>query len=98
MDTEETLWYEGERLRVNIASPSYVLAMKLFAARTTPTAADVEDVARLMSEYGLSTSEQLREIADDIHCRGLSATRYLPERLSLFCDLAAAKYRELYEH
>ena len=95
MDTEPDLWFDGENIRVYLASPFYVLAMKLFSARMGPDSSDREDVALLMRECGVSTSEQLQQIARDIHHGGLSAVKYLPEHLSVFCDQAAVRYSQL---
>ncbi len=96
MDPEGTLWYEGDRLLIYLASPFYVLVMKLFSARTSPTAADVDDVALLMRECGLTAASQLQQLAEDVHRQNISAVRYLPEHLQDFCRMAEVRYEELY--
>ena len=53
-DPAQTLVFEGEFLSVAVASPKYLLAMKLLASRTDR---DVDDIRFLYKLSGLSTAE-----------------------------------------
>lgn len=63
------LWYEYPGLRVYVASPEYVLAMKAVAGRPE----DLADIQALATHLGLRSAEAILAVVQ----------RYVPERLLL---------------
>jgi hypothetical protein len=56
--------YESEALRVDVASPRYLLAMKLLAARA---GADVDDIRTLYRLSGFTTVEEGLQLVEDAY-------------------------------
>jgi len=82
-DSQQASVFEGQFLSVAVASPRYLLAMKLLASRTDR---DIDDIKTLYVLCGLSTAEQGVEILESYY-----PARVIPARshfllLELFPD------------
>ena len=63
-DHEARRVFESDALRVDVASPRYLLAMKLLAARA---GADVEDIRTLYRLSGFTTVEEGLQLVEDAY-------------------------------
>lgn len=78
---------ENPGLRVFVASPQYIFAMKVFAMRSSLMAQDVEDIWNLWSELGLEDTDTAINL-----CTQFYPGRELPKRHKLILqDIAEAK-------
>lgn len=66
-DPEQVIVFEGDALSVAVASPRYLLAMKLLASRTDR---DVDDIKSLYRLCGFTTAEEGLDVV----------TSYYPQR------------------
>ena len=71
-DPEAQVFYESDSLRVDIASPRYLLAMKLMSARP---GADVDDIRTLYRLCGFTTIEEGLAVVT----RAYPSSRILPK-------------------
>ncbi len=71
-DSDSEVFFESASLRVDVASPRYLLAMKLMAARP---GADVDDIRTLYGLCGFSTVEEGLELVT----RAYPSSRILPK-------------------
>jgi hypothetical protein len=69
---------EGQLLSVAVASPRYLLAMKLLASRTDR---DIDDIKTLYQLCGFSTAEEGVELLESFY-----VTRVLPPRARLLLE------------
>jgi hypothetical protein len=63
-DPDARRFYASESLTVDVASPRYLLAMKLFAARAE---SDAEDIMLLYRQLGLSTVEEGLDLVEQAY-------------------------------
>lgn len=63
-DSNATRYYDGSALTVDVASPRYLLAMKLFASRVE---ADADDIAFLYRQVGFTTVEQGLDLVEAVY-------------------------------
>lgn len=74
-------------LRVMLASPEYLFAMKTLAMRSSAVTKDVEDIWNLWDALGLETAEQALEV-----CRNFYPGKQLPIRhIRILQDIEASK-------
>jgi len=52
---------ENPGLRVFVASPEYIFAMKVLAMRSSLTSSDIEDIWNLWDELGIESCDQAVE-------------------------------------
>lgn len=71
-DPDSVLFFESASLRVDVASPTYLLAMKLISARP---GADVEDIRTLYKICGFTTVEEGLQVVT----RAFPTSRILPK-------------------
>ncbi|HMR49738.1 MAG TPA: DUF6036 family nucleotidyltransferase [Arachnia sp.] len=81
-DPDARVVFESDYLRVLVASPSYLLAMKLHSARIER---DLDDAARLFNEVGYTTAEQARDLLQSTY----GAARLMPKHDYVVEDVAA---------
>jgi len=63
-DPNAIRYYEGRALTVDVASPRYLLAMKLFASRVE---ADADDIAFLYQQVGFTTVEEGLDLVETMY-------------------------------
>lgn len=71
-DPDARVFFESGSLRVDVASPRYLLAMKLMSARP---GADVQDIRTLYRLCGFTTVDEGLEVV----ARAFPSTRILPK-------------------
>jgi len=79
-------YYSGSALNVDVASPQFLLAMKLFASRVE---ADAEDIAFLYREVGFTTVEEGLELVTSAY-RG----RPVPPKVQYLLEEVVAALHE----
>jgi hypothetical protein len=82
-DDEPKTVYVGKSLTIQVASPGYVLAMKLAARREK----DIEDVLLIMRESGIETREELVCAVQRYFNADLSAAAHQRRMVEEFIDL-----------
>lgn len=82
-DTGPKTIFSGRNLQIQVASPEYILAMKLAARRDK----DVEDIALLGHELGIKTRDELIEAVKHYFNADLSAAAYQRQKIEEFMDL-----------
>ncbi|MGL5829159.1 MAG: DUF6036 family nucleotidyltransferase [Angustibacter sp.] len=76
-DTEQAVVFDSRGLRVSVASPRHLLAMKVMAGRRR----DAEDLATLIGVLGLHSSESVYQV-----CREVFPHEEVPARAKLIVE------------
>ncbi|MDR1358747.1 MAG: hypothetical protein LBJ48_05285 [Coriobacteriales bacterium] len=82
-DDEPKTLFVGKNLTIQVASPEYVLAMKLAARREK----DVRDVVLLVNKLGIASREELIEVVRRYFKADLSVVAYQRQLIEEFIDL-----------
>jgi hypothetical protein len=82
-DDEPKTLFVGKNLTIQVASPEYVLAMKLAARRDK----DVRDVVLLVNKLGIASREELMEVVKRYFKADLSAAAHQRQLIEEFIDL-----------
>jgi hypothetical protein len=82
-DDEPKTLFVGKNLTIQVASPEYVLAMKLAARREK----DVRDVVLLVNKLGIASRKELIEAVGRYFKADFSAAAYQRQLIEEFIDL-----------
>ncbi|MDR1184338.1 MAG: hypothetical protein LBK67_06030 [Coriobacteriales bacterium] len=82
-DDEPKTLFVGKNLTIQVASPEYVLAMKLAARREK----DVRDVVLLVNKLGIASREELIKVVMRYFKADLSAVAHQRQLIEEFIDL-----------
>lgn len=84
----------GDNLSIYLASPKYLLAMKILAMRTGQASHDIQDINILLDELGLETEEEALAIAYDYYPEDKITQKSIFGLRAIFAKRNAAAKRE----